>query len=210
MRSMRPTSSSSRPNSSGTDCRPGAVRNRQLGPAVRGGWLLADGPVCPPAGASLGGWGGCASRFAALGACRPARRSAPTVPGVRRASSPFRASGLPPAGKPGGCAPCGLSRSSAWCRCALAPSGPARVLATVALDTDPQSGPDRTGLLRWPLAPVGSPRAAHRVPSGPRSRSRPLRGRSEARARALVLVGWCRRRREDASRFLVEPCRVTM
>jgi hypothetical protein len=62
--------------------------------------------------------------------------------------SPFRAEvHVPstPAGIPVGCAPCGLSRSSAWCRSARRATRGLAVLTTVALDTDPHTGPDANG-----------------------------------------------------------------
>jgi hypothetical protein len=75
--------------------------------------------------------------------------------------------------------------------------GAAPVLATVTLDTDPQSGTDAQGILRWPLAPGGSDARCWLVSlSMARARSRP-RGRSRRRERAraewLVCVdshGW--------------------
>ena len=129
--------------------------------------------------------------------CRPPHRSRLTIPGVRRVNPPFRADpGMQrasplfqavtstPAGKPVGCAPRGLSRSSAWCRCARPPSSPADVLTTVALDTSPQSGPDTKGLLRWTLAPGGSTRGSGCAIFRERFASARQDGRRRSRKRA--------------------------
>ena len=119
---------------------------------------------------------------------RPPRRSRPTIPGVRRASSPFRAKVnlvSTPAGIPVGCAPCGLSRSSALCRlrCRAPPSG-ARSRRQSPWTRSRASGRTRAGISRWTLAPGGSARGSGWVTFLWRSRSRPRGTRAKARARA--------------------------
>ena len=112
---------------------------------------------------------------------------------------PFRAKmDVPstPAGIPVGCAPCGLSRSSAWCRLRCrAPHSGARSRRQSPWTRTRASGRTRAGISRWTLAPGGSARGAGWVTFLWRSRSRP-RGRSRRRERERVdgSVGRCRRR----------------
>ncbi len=77
---------------------------------------------------------------------------------------PFRAEmDVPsaPAGIPVGCAPCGLSRSSAWCRLRCrAPHRGARSRRQSPWTRSRTSGRTRAGISRWPLAPGGSARGA--------------------------------------------------
>jgi len=98
-----------------------------------------------------------------------------------------------PAGIPVGCAPCGLSRSSALCRHRLSRATRRRAFsATVALDTDPRIGPDTSGHI--PLAArsgrVGARCWLDGLPEA-RSRSRPggaHEGASESAQMVLSVV----------------------
>lgn len=88
-----------------------------------------------------------AARRVAHGSLRSPFRDRPFRTGFRSAGAgPAGHLVSTPAGKPVGCAPRGLSRSSAWCRCARRATLRLAVLTTVALDTVPQFGPDTSRL----------------------------------------------------------------
>jgi hypothetical protein len=103
-----------------------------------------------------------------------------------------------PAGIPVGCAPCGLSRSSALCRLRCrAPHGGARSRRQSHWTRSRASGRTRAGISHWPLAPGGSARGAgwgRRTRA--RSRSRPVgRSRRRERERAVGAIGRRHRRK---------------
>ncbi|KAB7513247.1 hypothetical protein DMP03_12495 (plasmid) [Halosegnis rubeus] len=111
---------------------------------------------------------------------------------------PFRAKmDVPsaPAGIPVGCAPCGLSRSSAWCRLRCrAPHRGARSRRQSPWTRTRTSGRTRAGISRWPLAPGGSARGAGwSSASGALSLAPTGRSRRRERERADESVGRCRR-----------------
>jgi len=101
---------------------------------------------------------------------------------------PFRAKmDVPsaPAGIPVGCAPCGLSRSSAWCRLRCrAPHRGARSRRQSPWTRTRTSGRTRAGISRWPLAPGGSARGAGWMASLRRALARARWALAKARARA--------------------------
>ena len=127
--------------------------------------------------------------------CRPPRRSRPTIPGVRALSTlsaPFRAKmDVPstPAGIPVGCAPCGLSRSSAWCRLRCrAPHRGARSRRQSPWTRTRTSGRTRAGISRWPLAPGESARGAGWMASLRRALARAPGGAREGASESAQMV----------------------